>query len=105
MMELMEEAVEHGITFGDTTPKIHCKAFEDYAGAIEIAKLPKMRPCTRHLNQALHFFRQHVKCYANGDQGKVEIIHVNTKEQIADLLTKPLVEEPFQYLRNKLMGW
>ena len=76
MMELMEEAVEHGIIFGDTTPKIHCKAFEDNAGAIEIAKLPKMRPRTRHLNQALHFFRQHVKCYANGDQGKVEIIHV-----------------------------
>jgi hypothetical protein len=34
----------------NATPKIHCKVFEDNAGAIEIANVPKMRPRTKHLN-------------------------------------------------------
>ncbi len=44
---LMEEARKQDIPVLNATPKIHCKVFEDNAGAIEIANVPKMRPRTR----------------------------------------------------------
>jgi len=40
---LMEEARQQRIPVLNATPKIHCKVFEDNAGAIEIANVPKMR--------------------------------------------------------------
>jgi hypothetical protein len=44
IMWLMQEAHDHGISVLTEPPKIHCKVFEDNEGAIEIAKVPKMRP-------------------------------------------------------------
>jgi hypothetical protein len=38
---LMEEAKQQGIPVLNTTTKVHCKVFEDNAGAIEIANVPK----------------------------------------------------------------
>ena len=32
----------------------------------------------------------------------MKLEYVPTKEQIADILTKPLAKEPFEYLREKL---
>ena len=58
---LMEEARKHEIPVLNATPKIHCKVFEDNAGAIEIANVPKMRPRTKHLNIKYHHFREEVK--------------------------------------------
>ena len=40
----MEEAGQQGIPVLNATPKIHCKVFEDNAGTIAIANVPKMRP-------------------------------------------------------------
>jgi hypothetical protein len=40
---------------------VHCKVFEDNEGAIEIAKVPKMRPRTKHLNIKYHHFREEVR--------------------------------------------
>jgi hypothetical protein len=37
-------------------------------------------------------------------QGEVELVHINTKDQIADILTKPLNRETFERLRPGLMG-
>ena len=58
---LMEEARHQGIPVLNTTPKMHCKVFEDNAGAIEIANVPKLRPRTKHLNIKYHHFREEVK--------------------------------------------
>jgi hypothetical protein len=99
IMWLMQEAHDHGIKVLTKPPKIHCKVFEDNEGAIEIAKVPKMRPRTKHLNIKYHHFREEVK------KGTVSIYHVGTKEQIADICTKPLEEGLFRSLREKLMGW
>ncbi len=33
-----------------TEPHVYCKVFEDNSGALELAKLPKMQPCTKHIN-------------------------------------------------------
>ena len=65
----------------------------------EIAKVPKMRPRTKHLNIKYHHFREEVK------KGTVSIYHVATGEQMADMLTKPLDEALFERHRKKMMGW
>jgi hypothetical protein len=44
IMWLLEEAQERGIKINAKPCKVHCKVFEDNEGAIEIAKVPKMRP-------------------------------------------------------------
>jgi hypothetical protein len=89
---LMEEARKQEIPVLNATPKIHCNVFEDNAGAIEIANVPKMRPRTKHLTIKYHHFREEVK------KGTISIYHTRTEEQIADIFTKPLPEQPF--MRN-----
>jgi hypothetical protein len=37
----MEEAREQGIPVLNATPRIHCKVFEDNAGAIEMQTYPR----------------------------------------------------------------
>jgi hypothetical protein len=96
---LLEEARQQGIPVMNATPKIHCKVFEDNAGAIEIANVPKMRPRTKHLNIKYHHFREEVR------KGTISIYHTRTEEQIADIFTKPLPEAPFVKFREKMMGW
>ena len=58
-----------------------------------------MRPCTKNISIKYHNFCIFV---ANGD---VDIKHVDTKEQITDIFTKPLDSKLFGYLRYKLNGW
>ena len=45
-----------GIKIGETPPKVHCRIFEDNSGALEMVRLPKMRPRTRHMCVKLHHF-------------------------------------------------
>ena len=71
-------------------PKVLCKVFEDNSGTLEMARLPKIHPCTKHINQYFHHFREHV-------QRKEITLHATpTEQQKADMLTKPIAEEPFQ---------
>jgi hypothetical protein len=41
-------------------PTVYCTAFADNSGAIELVKVPKMRPRTKHINPKYHHFRKHV---------------------------------------------
>jgi hypothetical protein len=43
IMELLEEMSE----LICTKPIVYCKVFEDNSGALELARLPKLRPCPR----------------------------------------------------------
>ena len=79
--------------------KIFCRVFEDNSGAIEMAKNHKYRPRTKHLNVKLHHFRDYI------DSGQITVHKIDTAEQLADYLTKPLCIEMFQKLRAKVMGW
>jgi hypothetical protein len=99
LMALMREVQERGVQANARPCRVHCKVFEDNEGAIEIAKVPKMRPRTKHLNIKYHHFREEVK------KGTVSIYHVATGEQMADMLTKPLDETLFLKHRKKMMGW
>jgi len=96
---LLEEARQFGIPVLNAKPKVHCKVFEDNAGAIEIANVPKMRPRTKHLNIKYHHFREEVR------KGTVSIYYTRTEDQIADIFTKPLPEISFMKFRERIMGW
>ena len=39
------------------------------------------------------------------DDGVLEISHVSGEQLVADILTKPLSRERFNYLLHKLLGW
>jgi hypothetical protein len=99
LMQLLKEFKDRGFAVVSTKPKVHCKAFEDNSGALELARLPKLRPRTKHINVVYHHFRDFVR------KGLIEICPISSSEQIGDLLTKPLSQNTFLYLRKKLLHW
>ena len=50
LMELLKEMKENGVINKEYVPRVYCKAFEDNSGALELARTPKMRPRTKHIN-------------------------------------------------------
>ena len=80
-------------------PQILCRLFEDNNGALLLATEQKYRPRTKHISLKYHHFRSFVK------DKKVNILPIDTKEQIADQFTKALDIQTFTGLRYKLMGW
>ena len=60
-MELVAEIKAKGFPVLCTEPYVYCKVFEDNSGALELACLPKFRPCTKHINTVWHHFREHVR--------------------------------------------
>jgi len=89
IMYLTEEMKEKGFAVLCTEPYVYCKVFEDNSGALEIACLPKLRPRTRHINPIIHHFHEPVR------HGKLKIFPIDTKDQIADALTKALPQNLF----------
>ena len=53
-------------------------------GALELANLPKLCPCTKHINLYYRHFHEHV-C-----SRKIKIYPIATKLQTADIVTKAL---------------
>jgi hypothetical protein len=99
LMRLVKELSMAGFTMAAETPKIHCKVFEDNSGALEMARTPKMRPRTKHMNLKYHHFREAVQ------SGDVTIHAIHTLDQLADIFTKPLAVDLFTKLRISIMGW
>ena len=81
------------------TPKLFCKVFEDNEACISMANNLKFTPRTKHIGLKYHHFRSWV------DKKLIKIVHVGTKDQIADLLTKPLELKLFESFRYLLCGW
>ena len=99
IMEFMKEMKKLGMPISKTKPKVHCKVFEDNSGALEMAKVHKYRPRTKHLNVKYHHFRDYV------ERDEISIHKIDTGEQLADYLTKPVSQEILEHLRPKVMGW
>ena len=51
---------------------------------------------TKHIDIRYHFLIDHQQ------KGDIKIAYVNTKNQLADIFTKPLDEKTFSKLRNEL---
>ena len=99
IMKLLDEMHGRGLPTTNPHAKIHCKVFEDNSGALEMAKVHKFRPRTKHLNTKLHHFRSYV------ESKQVSIHPIKSDEQVSDYLTKPLCAERLQYLRKVVLGW
>ena len=80
-------------------PKLYCKIFEDNKACISMATNLRFTPRTKHLALKYHHFKSWIT------KGILEIIHVDTKDQLADMLTKPLDFPLFKKLRLKVNGW
>jgi hypothetical protein len=98
IMELIQEMKDHNILVICTKLYVYCKVFEDISGALELARLPKLCPCTKHINVCYHHFHEYVR------KGLVKIFPVGTADQIADILTKALVQNDFVHHRIALCG-
>jgi hypothetical protein len=61
VMNLLQEMREQNFKVVCIEPYVYCKVFEDNAGALELARLPKLRPRTKHINVCYHHFREHVQ--------------------------------------------
>ena len=66
-------------------------SFEDNSGALEIAKLSKMRPHTKHI--ICDHFREYVR------QGEITTHAININDMIADMSVKPYITS-FQASQN-----
>lgn len=75
----------------DTTPTV---ILEDNQGAIAIAKNPVDHSRTKHIDIRYHYIRE---CVQNGE---VELQYCPTNDMKADILTKPLARQKFEYLRR-----
>ena len=94
-MELMDELRGRGYELICTEPIVYCKAFEDNSGAMEIAHLPKMRPRTKVINVIYHHFHEYVRL------GLIKIYPISNDDQVAEIFTKPLNQNPFVKQRVK----
>jgi hypothetical protein len=98
IMFLVQEICKKGFQVISTKPYVYCKVFEDNSGALELARLPKLRPRTKHINVCYHHFWEHVR------NGLIKIFPVGTKNQIAYALTKALSQNVFQQHRCYMCG-
>ena len=99
LIDLCAEAQQYGVPIPLDKPTVYCRLFEDNAGAYELATTPKMQPRTRHINVKYHHFRQYV------DSNIIQICRIDTKEQVADFLTKQCVLSLFRKFRKSVLGW
>jgi hypothetical protein len=98
IMSLVQETRERHFKVICIKPYIYWKIFEDNSDAMELARLPKLRPCTKHINVCYHHFHEHVR------KGLIKIFPVSTEDQIADILTKALPQNLFQHHHWYLCG-
>lgn len=100
LMQLMDETrAKLRWTTAEKPPVVHCKVFEDNSGALEMGRIPKMRPRTKHICVRMHHFREHVR------RGLISIHKIATRFQLADIATKPQPVSLFVEQRESLLQW
>ncbi|GLU00818.1 hypothetical protein SLE2022_181580 [Rubroshorea leprosula] len=70
--------------------------FCDNQSTIAMTKNPVFHSRTRHIETRHHFIRELVA------SGGLEVVHCNSKDQVADIFTKPLPLDKFIHLRDLL---
>ena len=64
--------------------------------AIRMADNPIEHSRTKHIDIWHHFLRDHRQ------RGDIDVCHISTETQLADIFTKPLDEKRFYMLRSEL---
>lgn len=75
-----------------TPPSLWC----DNLGATYLSANPAFHARTKHVEVDFHFVREHVA------RKMLEIRFISSKDQIADIFTKPLAVSAFSRLRRNL---
>ncbi|GJU94717.1 retrovirus-related pol polyprotein from transposon TNT 1-94 [Tanacetum coccineum] len=84
---MKQALIDYGVQLDDVP--IMC----DNKGAIDLSKNPVQHSRTKHIKIRHHFLRDNVQ------KGHISIRKVPSVDNIADILTKPLKRESFNYLR------
>nr|GEY34059.1 retrovirus-related Pol polyprotein from transposon TNT 1-94 [Tanacetum cinerariifolium] len=71
-------------------------SYADYAGSIAISCNPVQHSRTKHIAVRYHFIKEHV------EKGTIELYFVKTDYQLADIFTKTLPADRFNYLVRRL---
>ena len=78
--------------------KLPITIFEDNDGAVKLAENPICTNRTKHIDVRYHFIREKV------EDGTVRVVHVESRKQTADGLTKNLPQESFAWHRRTLLN-
>jgi hypothetical protein len=73
----------------------HIPIYCDNISAINISKNPLMHSNMKHIPIKYHVLREQV------EEKNIRLEYVGTKEQVADIFTKSLPRESFEYLRQR----
>ena len=68
----------------------------DNSGSLSLSKNPENHSRTKHIEVQYHFVREKVA------EGLVLVNYVSTKDQLADILTKPLKKPLFESFRSRI---
>jgi len=74
------------------------RIYVDNTGAINMAKNPVISKKSKHIDLRFHYLRHMVASEA------VELVHVNTEDNVADMLTKSLGKTKLRKFRDLAMG-
>ena len=80
-------------------PEVFCDVFEDNESCIAMATTRKFSPRTKDIAIKYHHFRKYI------DDEVIKLHSIDTREQTADIFTKPLDDKLFEHIRKKLCGW
>ena len=70
--------------------------FVDNQSAIKLSSNAEYHKRTKHIDVLFHFVRDESR------RKQINILYIQSKEQLADIFTKPLGKDYFVYLRDKL---
>ena len=88
-----EVAIDMGIP-----PKGPIRIYDDSQALIKAATTDVSSTKTRHLRNRMAWVKDMIS------EGRVELVFVGTKDNVADALTKPLPRESFKILRDQMLG-
>jgi hypothetical protein len=93
---IMEEPPDTAIELQMSTPLM---ILEDNKAAIDWSEKKGSSQRMRHIEKSLYWIRQQVQ------QGKIKLTHISTKDQLADIGTKPLSKPLFQSLAQRIISY
>ena len=94
----MEDLKTHGLPIHGSTPIVWCCTFEDSMSCVKMTNNYITLPRTKYLCICLHHFRSHIMSKT------IAVKHISTKDQLADIFTKPLPKPQFSKLRDLLIS-
>ena len=74
----------------------HVSLLCDSTSAISVVKNPVLNAKTKHIEVRYHFLRDNI------EKGKIALSYVPTRDQLADIFTKPLDQATFARLGGEL---